>query len=35
MSEATGWPVRFADDVGVSAPPSEQELAALRELQAA
>jgi glutaconate CoA-transferase subunit B len=35
MSEATGWAVRFANDVGVSAPPNEQELTALRELQAA
>ena len=35
MSEATGWAVRFADEVGVSSPPNEQELTALRELQAA
>jgi glutaconate CoA-transferase subunit B len=35
MTEATGWSVRFADDVGESAPPTEHELTALRALQAA
>ncbi len=30
----TGWPVRFASDVGKTAPPTEQELSTLRELHA-
>jgi len=30
----TGWPVRFASDVGETAPPTEQELSTLRELHA-
>jgi acyl CoA:acetate/3-ketoacid CoA transferase beta subunit len=32
---ATGWELRVADPVGVTAPPSETELAALRALVAA
>jgi acyl CoA:acetate/3-ketoacid CoA transferase beta subunit len=32
---ATGWPLRVADDVAVSEPPTEDELAALRSLVAA
>lgn len=32
--EATGWPLRVADNVTVSAPPSEQELTVMRDLQA-
>ncbi len=31
--EATGWPLRVADDLRVSAPPTDQELAALRALR--
>jgi len=31
--EATGWPLRVADDVAVSQPPTEAELAALRSLK--
>ena len=30
--EATGWPVRFADEVGTTEAPSDEELAVLREL---
>ena len=30
----TGWPARFASDVGETAPPTEQELSTLRELHA-
>jgi len=30
----TGWLVRFASDVGETAPPTEQELSTLRELHA-
>ena len=33
--DATGWPLRFADDVGTTAAPSHEELHALRLLQAA
>jgi glutaconate CoA-transferase subunit B len=33
ISEATGWPVRFAQVVAETAPPSESELTALRALQ--
>lgn len=33
--EATGWPVAFADDLRVTDPPTDHELATLRELQAA
>lgn len=33
VREATGWPVRFADDVAVTPPPTPQELEVLRELQ--
>ncbi len=29
---ATGWPVRFADDLATTPPPAERELATLREL---
>jgi glutaconate CoA-transferase subunit B len=29
----TGWPVRFATDVGVTAPPTTAELETLRDLQ--
>lgn len=32
---ATGWELRVSDDLGVTAPPSEEELAALRALKAA
>src|SRR5262249_25911216 len=32
VAEATGWPVRFADGVGRTPPPTQQELAALRDL---
>jgi glutaconate CoA-transferase, subunit B len=35
MSDATGWPVHFADDLGTTAPPTEHELVTLRTLQAA
>ena len=31
---STGWAVRFADDLGTTAPPTERELAVLRDLQA-
>jgi len=31
--EATGWPLRVADDVAVSEPPTGEELAALRSLK--
>jgi glutaconate CoA-transferase subunit B len=30
---ATGWPIRFADDVAATPPPTERELSALRDLQ--
>ena len=33
--EATGWSVRFADDVATTAAPTDQELSVLRALQAA
>jgi glutaconate CoA-transferase, subunit B len=33
--EATGWPLRVADDVAVCEPPTEAELAALRSLEVA
>jgi len=33
--EATGWPVRFVDDLAVTAPPTAHELRVLRELRAA
>lgn len=33
--EATGWPLRFADDVVVTAEPTEHELTTLRALQSA
>jgi glutaconate CoA-transferase subunit B len=33
MSEATGWDLRFADEVASTAPPSEHELETLRALQ--
>jgi glutaconate CoA-transferase, subunit B len=33
--EATGWDVRFADSVATTEPPSDDELSALRSLQAA
>ena len=32
--EATEWPIRFADDVEITPPPSGGELAALRNLYA-
>jgi len=32
--EATGWPLRIAESVGETEPPSDDELATLRELQA-
>lgn len=35
IREATGWDLRFADDVAETAPPTADELAALRRLQAA
>ena len=31
--EATGWPLRVAADLGVSAPPTDRELDALRALR--
>jgi glutaconate CoA-transferase subunit B len=31
--DATGWPVRFADDVDETPPPTRTELDTLRELQ--
>ena len=34
VRDATGWSVRFADDVGTTEPPSEHELTTLRTLQA-
>jgi glutaconate CoA-transferase subunit B len=34
-TSATGWPLRFADDVGETALPSDHEIDALREIQAA
>ncbi len=34
IMDATGWTVRFAREVGETAPPSERELAVLRELHA-
>lgn len=34
VREATGWPVRFADEVAVTQPPTRQELEVLRELHA-
>ncbi len=33
--EATGWPLQFAEAIVTTAPPSADELAALRALQAA
>lgn len=33
VREATGWPVRVADQVATTAPPTDVELSALRELQ--
>jgi glutaconate CoA-transferase subunit B len=33
VREATGWPLRVADDIRHTEPPTEQELEALRELQ--
>jgi glutaconate CoA-transferase, subunit B len=35
VREATGWKLRVADEVQVSEPPTEGELAALRELKEA
>ncbi len=32
VKDATGWPLRVADEVTTTAPPTEKELAALREL---
>jgi glutaconate CoA-transferase subunit B len=32
--EATGWELRVAEDIGRTPPPTEEELAALRSLQA-
>jgi glutaconate CoA-transferase, subunit B len=34
ISEATGWPVRFAQRVEQTPPPTSTELATLRDLQA-
>ena len=34
VSEATGWDLRYADRVGTTEPPSDEELSALRELVA-
>jgi glutaconate CoA-transferase, subunit B len=34
VREATGWEVRFADDAETTLPPTDEELAVLRELQA-
>ena len=33
FSQATGWPLRVADTVPVSDPPTDEELAALRSLK--
>jgi len=33
MEEATGWPIRFADMIKETPPPSERELEALRDLE--
>ena len=33
IAEATGWPVRFASEVGETPPPTERELATLRDVQ--
>ena len=30
--EATGWDLKVADDIGTTDPPSDEELAALRDL---
>ncbi|MFA9430242.1 CoA-transferase subunit beta [Egicoccus sp. AB-alg2] len=32
VAEATGWPVRFADEVATTPPPSDEELRVLRDL---
>jgi glutaconate CoA-transferase subunit B len=34
ITQATGWEIRFADDVGHTPPPTELELATLRDLLA-
>jgi glutaconate CoA-transferase subunit B len=34
VEERTGWPVRFADRVEETAPPTQDELEVLRDLQA-
>jgi glutaconate CoA-transferase subunit B len=34
IAENTGWPIRFADDVAQTQPPTETELTVLRDLQA-
>jgi glutaconate CoA-transferase, subunit B len=34
VTEATGWPVRFADEVATTPPPTTEELTVLRELHA-
>ena len=34
VAEATGWTIRFAPDVGVTVPPTVEELAVLRDLHA-
>jgi glutaconate CoA-transferase, subunit B len=33
VAAATGWPVRFAESLKTIEPPSEKELAVLRELE--
>jgi glutaconate CoA-transferase subunit B len=35
LQDATGWTVRFADEMATTDPPTEHELTALRALQAA
>jgi glutaconate CoA-transferase subunit B len=34
IEAATGWPVKYADNVAITEPPSEDELAVLREIYA-
>ena len=34
IAEATGWPIRFAEQVEQTPPPSDTELGVLRDLQA-
>ena len=34
VAEATGWDVRFADDLATTPPPTDEELSVLRDLHA-